>query len=204
VSPLSDEEQRFVDALRARDPRAFRLLVRHYQDRVHGLLFRMLRHPEEAREVAQDVFVAVFQKIDGYRGESALSTWIFRIAVNHAKNRMKYAARRHAGRQDSFEAMASPPAVNPLAVAIPRPDEAHAQGQLTAALEAALSALDEEPRLMVLLRDIEGQSYEDIATITGLPLGTVKSRIHRARLRLRELLGPALGLPRREPSPREP
>jgi RNA polymerase sigma-70 factor (ECF subfamily) len=117
---------------------------------------------------------------------------------------MKYAARRHAGRQDSFEAMASPPAVNPLAVAIPRPDEAHAQGQLTAALEAALSALDEEPRLMVLLRDIEGQSYEDIATITGLPLGTVKSRIHRARLRLRELLGPALGLPRREPSPREP
>jgi RNA polymerase sigma-70 factor (ECF subfamily) len=192
MTELSPEEARFIAALRARDPRAFRLLVLRFQDRVHGLILRLLRHPEEASDVAQEVFVTVFEKIDSYRGESALSTWIFRIAVNHAKNRLKYANRRHAGRQDSFEQMVTPPTSGPLSAAIPRPDEVAERTRVAAAVEAALMTLDEEPRLMVMLRDIEGQTYEDIAAITGVALGTVKSRIHRARLRLRELLEPTL------------
>jgi RNA polymerase sigma-70 factor (ECF subfamily) len=192
MTQLSPEEARFVAALRAREPRAFRLLVLRYQDRVHGLILRLLRHPEDAREVAQEVFVTVYGKIDSYRGESALSTWIFRIAVNHARNRLKYTARRHATRQDSFEQLVAPPTSGPLNAVIPQPDEVAERVRVATAVEAALMALDEEPRLMVMLRDVEGQSYEDIAAITGAALGTVKSRIHRARLRLRELLEPTL------------
>jgi len=192
MSPMSDEELRFVAALRRRDTRAFNALVLRFQDRVYGLVLRILGHPEDAREVAQEVFVSVFEKIDSYRGEAAISTWLFRIAVNHARNRIKHASRRRERQKDSFDDMHSPPSSGQLNAEVPRPDQVHGRRYVATLVDQALAQLDEDQRVMVILRDVEGQSYEDIAEITGVQLGTVKSRIHRARQRLKQILLPHL------------
>jgi len=189
---LSEEEARFIAALRRRDERAFNALLLRFQDRVFNLIRRLLQSPEEARDVTQEVFVSVFEKIESYRGDASIATWIYRIATNHAKNRIKYLSRRKDKQSESLEAMLVPPSESRLSASIPRPDVAVARERIARLVDAALGELDEEQRIVVVLRDVEGQSYEDIADITGLNLGTVKSRLHRARLKLKELLGPHL------------
>jgi len=186
VTRLTDGEIRFIAALRRRDERAFAVLVGRYQDRVFNLCVRLLGSREEARDVAQEVFVTVFEKIDRFRGESQLGTWIYRIAANHAKNRIKYLARRRDHKQDSFEEMNVPPSSGRLSADVPRPDQDLDRSELSAFLTRALGTLDEEQRSVVVLRDVEGHPYEAIAEITGLSLGTVKSRLHRGRLKLKE------------------
>ncbi|MFT7581519.1 MAG: RNA polymerase sigma-70 factor (ECF subfamily) [Myxococcota bacterium] len=188
MSRLTDKEARFIAALRRRDEKAFSVLVLRFQDRVHNLVFRLLGSHEEARDVSQEVFVTVFEKIDHFRGESKLSTWIYRVASNHAKNRIKYLSRRKDRQQDSFDDMLTPPSSGRFSAAIGRPDEDAERSQLSAFIQASLRGLDDEQRLVVVLRDIEGQSYEAIADITGLNLGTVKSRLHRGRVRLKDAL----------------
>lgn len=188
MSRLTDDEARFIAALRRRDERAFNALVLRYQDRVYNLILRLLGSPEEARDVAQEVFVTVFEKIDLFRGESQLGTWIYRVASNHAKNRIKYLSRRMDRQRDSFEDMPVPPSSGRLSASFPSPEQAVEGQRLSAFLERALAALDDEQRTVVVLRDVDGQTYDAIATITGLNLGTVKSRLHRGRLRLKESL----------------
>ncbi len=192
TAPLTDDEARFIAALRRRDERAFNALLLRFQDRVFNLIRRLLQSPEEARDVTQEVFVSVFEKIESYRGDASISTWIYRIATNHAKNRIKYLSRRKDKQTESFEAMLHPPSEGRLSASIPRPDVAVARGRVAMLVDRALGELDEEQRIVVVLRDVEGQSYEEIAEITGLNLGTVKSRLHRARVRLKEMLGPHL------------
>jgi RNA polymerase sigma-70 factor (ECF subfamily) len=185
-----DEEAELIARLRKRDEAAFNTLVRLHQHAVYRLLARMLGDEAEAEDVAQDVFVTVFKAIDGFRGESKLSTWIHRIATNHARNRIKYHGRRRRGAErpidDSLgtadEASAAPETGSRLA----RPDHAVEGLQAESHLQRALAELDEEQRTLVVLRDLEHLSYEEIMQITGLPSGTVKSRLHRARTSLHE------------------
>ncbi|TNF30091.1 MAG: sigma-70 family RNA polymerase sigma factor [Deltaproteobacteria bacterium] len=188
MSRLTDEEARYIAALRRRDERAFNALVVRYQDRVYNLVLRLLGNPEEARDVAQEVFVTVFEKIDKFRGDSKLGTWIYRVATNHAKNRIKYLSRRKDRQQDSFEEMPVQPTDGRLSASFPRPDEAMEGQRLGDLIGRALEALDPDQREVVVLRDIDGQSYEAIAAITGQNVGTVKSRLHRGRLRLKDVL----------------
>lgn len=183
-------EARFVAALKARDERAFNALVARFQHRVYNLIRRLLGNPEEARDVTQEVFVTVFEKIDSYRGDASISTWIYRIAANHAKNRIKYLARRKDRQRESLDAMHAPPTQSRLSAQVPRPDQALTRETVSRLVDKALSELDEEQRIVLVLRDVEGQTYDDIAAITGLQLGTVKSRLHRGRQRLREALAP--------------
>lgn len=183
-------EARFIAALKARDERAFNALVARFQDRVYNLIRRLLGNPEEARDVTQEVFVSVFEKVDSYRGESSIATWIYRIATNQAKNRIKYLSRRKDRQKESLEAMLVPPTHSRLSAEVPRPDQAYTREFVSRLVDQALGELDEEQRIVLVLRDVEGQSYEDIAVITGLQLGTVKSRLHRGRLRLKEALAP--------------
>ncbi len=182
------EEARFVAALRRRDERAFNRLVLRFQDRVYSVCFRFLASEEEARDVAQEVFVTIFQKIHLFRGDSKLSTWIFRVATNHAKNRIKYLSRRHDRDQDSFDDMPVQPSSGRLSSDVPRPDQEVEGRQLEDFLQGALRSLEEDQRAVVILRDIQGLTYDDIAEVTGLNLGTVKSRLHRGRVRLKEAL----------------
>ncbi len=192
-----EEETDFVARLVARDEAAFNLLVITYERRVFALVFRMLGRRDEAEDLAQEVFVQVFKAIDQFRGDSKLSTWIYRIAVNLCKNRTKYLKRRHAGEQDDVDAMADRA---PLSAAkgvsvgdISRPDELVEGMQLEVIVKRAIDQIDPDFREVLILRDVEDMSYEEIAAVTGLAAGTVKSRIHRARAQLRALVERAIG-----------
>jgi RNA polymerase sigma-70 factor, ECF subfamily len=191
------EEAQFVARLVARDEGAFNELVITYQRRVFALVFRMLGRREEAEDLAQEVFVQVFKAIDQFRGDSKLSTWIYRIAVNLCKNRTKYLSRRHANDQDDVDAMADRlpfSAAKGVSVGgISRPDELVEGMQLEVVVKRAIAQIEPEFREVLILRDVEDMSYEEIAEVTGLADGTVKSRIHRARAQLRAIVEKAMG-----------
>lgn len=197
MSSPDESESQFIARLVARDEAAFNELVVTYERRVFALVFRMLGRRDEAEDLAQEVFVQVFKAIETFRGDSKLSTWIYRIAVNLCKNRSKYLSRRHAGEQDDLDAMADRA---PLSAAkgvsvgdISRPDELVEGMQLEVVVKRAIAALEPDFREVLVLRDVEDLTYEEIAEVTGLAVGTVKSRIHRARAQLKALVERALG-----------
>jgi RNA polymerase sigma-70 factor (ECF subfamily) len=143
--------------------------------------------------VTQEVFVTVFKAIDSFRGESKFSTWLYRIASNHCKNRMKYLGRRahkktgelDEGAEQEIGGSGSPSAMAPEVV---RPDAMLEGLQLERILQEGIASLDEDHREVLVLCDVEDLTYEDISSITGLPDGTVKSRLHRARIQLKEFI----------------
>ena len=190
-------EAQFIARLVARDESAFNELVVTYERRVYGLVFRMLGRRDEAEDLAQEVFVQVFKAIDQFRGESKLSTWIYRIAVNLCKNRTKYLSRRHAGEQDDIDAMAERVPMTAARAAtvgdVSRPDELVEGMQLEEIVKRAIQKLEPEFREALVLCDVEDMPYEEIAQIAGVPVGTIKSRIHRARAQLKTLVEKALG-----------
>ena len=185
-------EEKLVERLKRRDEAAFTELMQLYQVKVFHLLFRMLGDKEEARDVAQDVFYTVFKSIDSFRGDSKLSTWIYRVATNHCKNRIKYLGRRARGQKQEFNELSEQDAVESgtmqTSAAIERPDQAVEGMESESIVQRALAQLDEEHRTLVVMRDIEGLSYEEVQSVTGLAEGTVKSRLHRARLQLKQLV----------------
>lgn len=192
-----ETEAQFIARLVARDERAFNELVGTYERRVFVLVFRMLGRRDEAEDVAQEVFVQVFKAIDQFRGDSKLSTWVYRIAVNLCKNRSKYLSRRHAGEQDDLDDVVDRQALtNAKGVSVgdvSRPDELVEGMQMEVLVKRAIAQVDPEFREVLILRDVEDMVYEDIAAVTGLPEGTVKSRIHRGRAQLRALVEKAMG-----------
>ncbi len=184
------DEGELIRLLQQHDERAFQKCVRLYQDKVFGLVYRMLGSQAEAEDVAQEVFVTVFKSIDSFRGDSKFSTWLYRIAANHCKNRIKY-LRRRAHKQtaeldDAAERQLLGSGQSTLGQQHASPVEALEGLQLNNIVQRAITKLDEEHRLLLVLRDVEELSYEEIMQVTGLPEGTVKSRLHRARLILKE------------------
>ncbi|HRI49259.1 MAG TPA: sigma-70 family RNA polymerase sigma factor [Pseudomonadota bacterium] len=184
------DEADLIRRLQQRDEKAFVLCVRTYQDKVYGLIYRMLGNHAEAQDVAQEVFVTVFKSIDSFRGESKLSTWLYRIAANHCKNRIKYLRRRAHKTTTELDAQAERALQNTSGSTLGEgqagPAEVLEGAQLEQIVQRAIGKLEEEHRLLLLLRDIEEMSYEEIMQVTGLPEGTVKSRLHRARQALKE------------------
>jgi RNA polymerase sigma-70 factor (ECF subfamily) len=199
VGPAPDgvdgDEARLVARLVAHDEAAFNTLVRTYEKRIFALLVRMIGSRAEAEELAQEVFVQVFKAIGAFRGESKLSTWVYRIAINLCKNRSKYLRTRHTAQQQTLDGFddTGPASTAGHSVPVDRPDEALAGVQLERIVRSAILALEPSFRECLILRDIEDLSYVEIEAITGLPEGTVKSRIHRARAQLREIVERALG-----------
>lgn len=181
-------EHVLIARLRRRDPSAFELLVRTHQDRVFDFCVRMLAGDrEEAFDLTQEIFVSIHANLEKFRADSKLTTWIFRISRNHCLNRLKYLKRRGRGRSDGYDES------NELAITesvgqAQLPDDALAASRTRALVHRAIAALDEDQRMLVALRDIEGLSYEEIVEITDLPEGTVKSRLHRAREKLAGIL----------------
>ncbi len=167
---------------------AFGLIVERYQDRLANAVCRLVGSTEDARDVLQDTFVKAYENLDGFRGGSSLYTWLFRIAVNtslsHRRKRkwMPVAAGTDAEEGGTAQEWADPSAPDPAG-----PLEAAETGAL---VQEALSALDDEHRTVVVLRDIQHCDYQEISEILEIPTGTVKSRLHRARLMLREKLRP--------------
>lgn len=187
---MSELERSLLKRLRDRDERAFRELIAAHRDRVFNITYRMLGNRHEAEDVAQEVFITVFKQIDNFREQSKFSTWLYRVAVNHCKNRLKYLKRRHDKDRDEIDDDTTTAGSNgtigsPLPSA---PDRALEGAQMEKVLAEAIKSLDEEQRLVVILRDVEDLTIEEICAITELPDGTVKSRLHRARLVLRKKL----------------
>lgn len=187
---MSDEERALIRRLRDRDERAFRELLDQHRDRVFNITYRMLGNRHEAEDVSQEVFITVFKTIESFRGDSKFSTWLYRVAVNHTKNRIKYLARRHDRSRDELDDDTDQVngAVTGVPVRVAQPDKALASAQMEKLLREAIDTLDAEHRTVVVLRDVEDLSIEEICAITELPDGTVKSRLHRARLALRKKL----------------
>jgi RNA polymerase sigma-70 factor (ECF subfamily) len=198
VTVPNDAEAGLIQRLVARDEQAFNALVRAYERRVFALLLRMIGNGAEAEDLAQEVFVQVFKAIGTFRGDSKLSTWIYRIAINLSKNRSKYLRVRHAGETDPLDALQEHVPMGEAGkqatmAYVARPDDMVAGKQMERIVQQGILELEPSFRECLVLRDVEDLSYEEIASITGLPEGTVKSRIHRARGQLREIVERALG-----------
>ncbi|MDP2344231.1 MAG: sigma-70 family RNA polymerase sigma factor [Deltaproteobacteria bacterium] len=179
----------------AGDAGAFDALVTLFGGRVFSVALRLLRDRGEAEDLTQEVFVALYHHLPDFRGESRLSTWIYRITKNRALNRLKFLKRRqHGNHADVDDPAVSRFVRDPDTGAGEErdPERKLAGHALSAVLEHHLRELPEEQRALVILRDLEDLSYEEIAEVTGLPLGTVKSRLHRARAELALRLRPHL------------
>ena len=188
ASAARREEQALLVRLRRGDPEAFESLVLEHQDRLYDFCFRMLGDREEAHDLVQEIFVSVHQHVRRFREDARLSTWLFRISKNHCLNRLKYLQRRGRGRSEVYDEV-SAAAIAEGGGAPPQPDAALDAARERARVQRAISQLDPDARMLVALRDIEGLSYDEIVDITELPEGTVKSRLHRAREKLADLLG---------------
>ena len=186
-------EDPFIEKLKQGDSAAFEKLVNERSGEIYGLLYRLTENAEEARDLTQETFLRAFQSINHFRGESDLRTWIYRIAINQARNRWRWWRRRRreatvsidepeigGGRLGLVATLKSPTARDP---------EQHTlQNERERALQKALSGLRRVYRETVILRDIEGFAYEEIATALDISVGTVKSRLARGRQELRRKL----------------
>jgi len=166
--------------LRAGDDQAFEELVTVYQHRLFGVALRMLGSRAEAEEIAQETFLRAHRALGEFRGEARLGTWLYAIASRLCLNRLAAGSRRHE-RSDEMALLQRPAEGADAAAALERTE-------LQAALQEAVAALPEERRIVVVLRDLEGLAYEEIAEVLGLPLNTVRTRLHRARTDLKAKL----------------
>jgi RNA polymerase sigma-70 factor, ECF subfamily len=176
---LGDDAQ-LVAACRRGEARAMEMLYHQYKRRVFGMAHRIVG-ANDAEEVAQEVFVRVFRGLAAFRGDSALSTWIYRLTVNAS---LSYLARR--GRRQEVP-------VDDTLAEVPAPAAVERDPGLAARIESALAALPAGYRAILVLHDVEGLSHEECAEILECRVGTCKSQLHKARARMRELLGPTIG-----------
>lgn len=191
------DESRLLEGLRQGSEEAYEALIRQFQQPIYNLVYRLLDDPSEAGDVVQEVFLKIFRKVGSFRGESSLRTWIYRIAVNQAYNHQRW-FNRH--RRPEVELEGTEPANTGYSYRIPdrgpSPFDCVLENEQHALIEAALARLNPSFRAAVVLRDIEELSYEEIAEILQVALGTVKSRIQRGREALRRDLAERL-----EPEP---
>jgi RNA polymerase sigma-70 factor (ECF subfamily) len=191
----ADEDRQLVDRARAGDTGAFEALVRRYQGWVFTLALRMLGDRAEAEDMAQEIFLKAYRGLRGFKGASRFSTWLYSIASHHCVNRLRARDRwpgSHGGGRERQGAAGNdpPPAVDRLADGTPRADALLEQADLQRIVQAELRRLKADHRLILVLRDIQGLSYEEIAESLGLELGTVRSRLHRARMEMKARLTP--------------
>jgi len=191
------EEASIVAELKSGSEAAFAWLVQHYHQPVYGLVYRVLNDPSDAADTTQEVFLKVFRGIKRFNGDASLKTWIYRIAVHEASNQRRWWF-RHKRRETSMETPMETlnPEVRELRLcdtmcdAHDGPFDQMAHEEVRARVEEELKQINEPYRTVVVLRDIEGLSYEEIAEVLEVSLGTVKSRLMRGREALRKRLVP--------------
>jgi len=187
---VDTDDGALVARVRGGDVAAFEPLVEKYRQRVYRLAYSVLRNREDAWDVAQEAFIKAYAALPSFRGQSAFYTWLFRIVMNvaHDKARQRGAAGRAFGTErvteEEWERTMPDPGEEP--------DAAAARAEQRARIARALQALPEHHRAIIMLSDLEGFSYREIADVLNIPMGTVMSRLHNARKRLRSVLGPLL------------
>jgi RNA polymerase sigma-70 factor (ECF subfamily) len=185
-------EAQFIERLKRGDAAAFETLVNERSGEIYGLLYRLTENGEEARDLTQETFLRAFQSIVHFRGESDLRTWIYRIAINQARNRWRWWRRRRRDVTFSIDASDTngdrPALIASLKSSVADPETDALAHERERALKKALSSLRRVYRETVILRDIEGFAYEEIAATLEISVGTVKSRLARGRQELRRKL----------------
>ena len=191
---LQNEESALVEELQAGSEEAFAWLIAHYHQPIYSLLARTMRNRADAADLTQEVFVKVFRGIKGFHGESSLRTWIYRIALHEASNQRRWWI-RHGQQEVPIEQEVSasdgktPVRIGDMLVdPSESPYDAALHGEIRTRVEQALQQVPEPYRTTLILRDIEGFVYEEVAAMQGVNLGTVKSRLVRGRACLRALL----------------
>lgn len=186
-----DLDQELVQRVQQGDKSAFDLLVIKYQHKIVHLVNRYVKDPSEAQDVAQDTFIKAYRALGDFRGDSAFYTWLYRIAINTAKNYLLSRSRRHFDYeidvQDAEQVENAPQLKN-----IETPENLLMNEQIVAVIKSAIERLPEEMRIAITLREFEGMSYEEIAEAMDCPIGTVRSRIFRAREAIDQKLNPLL------------
>jgi RNA polymerase sigma-70 factor (ECF subfamily) len=182
---VSHDDNRLIKACLEGDTTAFGELVRRYQDRLYNTVFRLVGNAEDAYDVVQDAFLNAFLSLGSFKGDSLFFTWLYRIAVNTAitlKRKQRVVISLHAGPsgEDAHDP-ADPSEAN-------EPGRGLEQAEQEKRIQTALNRLSPEHRAVLILKDMEGQKYEEMAEILQVPIGTIRSRLHRARTELREVL----------------
>ena len=185
---VGGREAALIQRCAARDEDACAELVAAHQRMVYQLSLNLLADHNEALDLSQEVFLRVFRTIHSFRGQSALRTWIYRIVVNQARNRQRWWRRRHRAQQVSLDQHIRDHGEFPAPGDTGSPDRALGQKQLASRLQDALDHLPFDQRTAIVLREVDGLSYDEIAFSLGVTLGTVKSRLTRARQALRTVL----------------
>jgi RNA polymerase sigma-70 factor (ECF subfamily) len=197
---LSDEAL-VANYRQSKDPTLFKSLVRRYENRLYNAAFRMLGNAEEAEEVVQDTCVKLHQSIDRFRAQSSFAAWLFQIAHNTCLDKLRTKQRRKTfgfglfsfdpqSTTDKDDADEVPMVISQAADSAPNPAEKLDLSEQGSIISASLRQLPESQRSVVVLHDIEGFSYQEISEIVGANIGTVRSRLHYGRIKLRELLEP--------------
>jgi RNA polymerase sigma-70 factor (ECF subfamily) len=180
----ADDHGLINDCLRG-DAAAFAVLVRRYQDRLFNTVYRLIGNADDAQDVVQEAFLSAYQSLGGFKGDSLFFTWLYRIAVNTAisfKRKQRVAVSLNGGVEGQN-------GIEPADLSeASRPGHALEQLEQERRIQKALNRLSAEHRAVLILKDMEGQKYEQMAEILEVPIGTIRSRLHRARMELRDLL----------------
>lgn len=188
-----ENEVAFVDRLQVGSDEAFETLISLYQAPIYNVAYRILGDASEASDAVQETFMKIFKGIKTFRGESGLKTWIYRIAISESLNRQRWWKRwRHHAPVSVDDTSPNGARLVEVRDSRPTPESACAQMEMEREVQRALNGLSFEHRVALVLRDIEGLSYEEIAETLGLSLGTVKSRLWRARSEMKTKLEPVL------------
>ena len=191
INHSEDLDQSLVLRVQQGDKSAFDLLVLKYQHRIMHLVNRYVKDPSEAQDVAQDTFIKAYRALADFRGESAFYTWLYRIAINTAKNYLLSRSRRHF--DNEIEVQDAEQVENAAQLKdMDTPENLLMNEQIVKVIKEAIEKLPEEMRIAITLREFEGMSYEEIAEAMDCPIGTVRSRIFRAREAIDEKLLPLL------------
>ena len=182
-------DQALVERVQNGDSRAFDLLVQKYQTRIAKLIARFVRNPADVQDVAQEAFIKAYRALPNFRGESAFYTWLYRIAINTAKNHLVAAGRKSPSYAVDVQEVEKYDASEWLKE-YATPERELLADEIEATVKSALEVLPPDLREAITLREIEGLSYEDIAEVMNCPIGTVRSRIFRAREAIDEKLQP--------------
>lgn len=184
-------DQQLVERVQKGDKKAFDLLVMKYQQRIVNLVSRFVRNPADALDVTQDAFIKAYRALPGFRGDSAFYTWMYRIAVNTAKNYLAVQSRRPLDAEQDISEIEQFEGDNALKE-YATPEHMLLRDEIQETVINAIEDLPEDLKIAITLREVEGLSYEDIATAMDCPIGTVRSRIFRAREAIDKQLKPLL------------